>query len=106
MDWMEVLDRVQDALTRAEAEAAEREKAFPRDALDVAREDDSQVPLSACLGRLDGALQAIEAGMAEKEQQSIAMHGELQASEDALCKWLGAVQAAQQCLANWGKSEV
>jgi len=106
MDWMEVLDRVQDALTRAETEAAERERGFPRNTLDVAREDDAQAPLSSCLARLDGALQAIEAGMAEKEQQSIVMDGELQAGEESLRKWLSAVQAAQQSLADRGKSEV
>jgi hypothetical protein len=105
-DWSAMLDKVQEALRVAEAEARQREQAYPSASPAPASDGGLAAKRASNTERLEEALCAMQARLHEQELKIHAMESALGADEDMLRKWLITAQAVPRNLANWGSAEV
>jgi multidrug resistance efflux pump len=104
LDWKAMLDKVQEALTKAEVEARQREQSYP--SADSGPSSGSDATWQAGFERLDHGLTAMQARLHEQDLKLGAVEVEVSAEQAALAQWLAAVKEVQRSLANWGSREV
>jgi len=106
LDWSAMLDKVQEALRRAEVEAGERKRAYPIDSFAAESANRVEANWQEGMQRLEAHMDAMRSRLREQELQAGAVEAELTAGEEALRTWLAAVKEEQRSLANRDSSEV
>jgi len=99
--WVDVLESVQQALVKAEADAAQREQAAATFGLPSERQPDHEVAWKQCLNRLDERSQAWQRRIQQAEREAGEGDTALQTGEAELRQWLTAAETAARRLVNW-----
>lgn len=99
--WRDVLDRMEQALARVEAEAAAREQALQAAPALPLPDPERLAGLVQQLAPAETWLEPLQASVRQVEQLVGETNAVLQTEENALRGWLAAVAETRQRLADW-----
>ncbi len=100
--WAQVLENVQEALQKAEADAAQRAQVLISAWLPPNQAEGPQTLPQRLQERLPGW----QAGLQQVEEQVSEADVTLRASEEELRRWLASAEAVRRSLADWASPEV